>query len=233
MSIKVLLVEDEEPLRMLLAYTLDREGFEVEESADGADVAATATKDRPDIVLLDWMLPVCSGLTICKQLRAQAETHDIPIVMLTARSEEEDKLRAFEAGADDYITKPFSTRELVARIRAVLRRGQQEVGEVIRFGDIILDQRNCRARRGGREVPLGPTEFRLLHLLMQWPQRAFTRDELLARIWSDRAIRDVRVVDVTIGRLRRALNRPGDRDPIRTVRSVGYALDDGYAQRPL
>jgi two-component system, OmpR family, phosphate regulon response regulator PhoB len=207
MSAKVLVVEDEEAISQLLAYNLEREGFRVDVAPDGDEALVAVSEARPDLVLLDWMLPNVSGIELCRQLRARGDTREIPIIMLTARGEEEDRIRGLDMGADDYVTKPFSMSELVARMRAVLRRTAPALA-----GD----------------VHLGPTEFRLLDVLMQRPGRVFSREQLLDRVWGHDVYVEVRTVDVHIGRLRKALNAPGDRDPIRTVRSSGYALDETY-----
>jgi two-component system phosphate regulon response regulator PhoB len=229
MSAKVLVVEDEEALSQLLSYNLGKEGFRVATTADGDDAMVAVDEEKPDIILLDWMLPNVSGVELCRQLRAQSGTRDLPIIMLTARGEEEDRIRGLELGADDYVTKPFSMSELVARMRAVLRRTRPTLaGDVATFADIVLDRETCRVRRAGRDVHLGPTEFRLLDVLMQRPGRVFSREQLLDRVWGTDVYVEVRTVDVHVGRLRKALNRRGDRDPIRTVRSSGYALDETY-----
>jgi two-component system, OmpR family, phosphate regulon response regulator PhoB len=229
MSAKVLVVEDEEAISQLLAYNLEREGFRVDVAPDGDEALVAVSEARPDLVLLDWMLPNVSGIELCRQLRARGDTREIPIIMLTARGEEEDRIRGLDMGADDYVTKPFSMSELVARMRAVLRRTAPALaGDVATFADIILDRQACRVRRGKRDVHLGPTEFRLLDVLMQRPGRVFSREQLLDRVWGHDVYVEVRTVDVHIGRLRKALNAPGDRDPIRTVRSSGYALDETY-----
>jgi two-component system, OmpR family, phosphate regulon response regulator PhoB len=229
MSAKILLVEDEEAISQLLAYNLEREGFRVNVAPDGDEALVAVAEARPDLVLLDWMLPNVSGIELCRQLRARGETREIPIIMLTARGEEEDRIRGLDIGADDYVTKPFSMSELVARMRAVLRRTAPALaGDVATFADIVLDREACRVRRGKRDIHLGPTEFRLLDVLMQRPGRVFSREQLLDRVWGHDVYVEVRTVDVHIGRLRKALNAPGDRDPIRTVRSSGYALDETY-----
>jgi len=227
---KVLVVEDEQALSELLSYNLTKEGFDVSLATDGDDALYMVEENAPDIVLLDWMLPNVSGVEICRQLRARAQTKDIPIIMLTARGEEEDRVRGLETGADDYLTKPFSMTELVARMRAVLRRVSPGVaGDVATFADILLDRETCRVRRGKRDVHLGPTEFRLLDVLMQRPGRVFSREQLLDRVWGQDVYVEIRTVDVHVGRLRKALNRRGEQDPVRTVRSSGYALDETYS----
>lgn len=230
MAARVLVVEDEEPISQLLAYNLQKEGFTVATVADGDDALVAVAEERPDLMLLDWMLPNVSGIELCRQFRARNGTRDMPIIMLTARGEEEDRVRGLDVGADDYVTKPFSMSELVARMRAVLRRTAPTVaGDVASYGDLVLDRELCRVRRGKRDIHLGPTEFRLLDALMQRPGRVFSREQLLDRVWGRDVYVEARTVDVHIGRLRKALNRRGERDPIRTVRSTGYALDDTYA----
>ena len=227
---RILVVEDEEPISQLLAYNLQKEGFAVATAADGEEALLAVEENRPDLVLLDWMLPNVSGIELCRQIRARPATRDIPVIMLTARGEEEDRVRGLDVGADDYVTKPFSMSELVARMRAVLRRTAPAIaGDVAVFADIVLDRQLCRVRRGKREMHLGPTEFRLLDALMQRPGRVYAREQLLDRVWGQDVYVEIRTVDVHIGRLRKALNRRGDRDPIRTVRSSGYALDETYA----
>lgn len=227
---KVLVVEDEEALSQLLSYNLGKEGYDVAVSSDGDEVLLAIEEEKPDLVLLDWMLPNVSGVEICRQLRAQTETRDIPVIMLTARGEEEDRIRGLELGADDYVTKPFSMSELVARMRAVLRRTRPTIaGDVATFADITLDRETCRVRRSERDIHLGPTEFRLLDVLMQRPGRVFSREQLLDRVWGQDVYVEIRTVDVHVGRLRKALNRGSEQDPIRTVRSSGYALDETYA----
>lgn len=229
MCAKVLIVEDEEAISDLLSYNLEKEGFAVAVSADGDEAMVSVKESRPDIILLDWMLPNVSGIELCRQLRGQSETREIPVIMLTARGEEEDRVRGLTTGADDYVSKPFSMSELVARMRAVLRRASPAVaGDVASFADLVLDRQLCRVRRGERDVHLGPTEFRLLDVLMQRPGRVFSREQLLDRVWGQDVYVESRTVDVHVGRLRKALNKRGDRDPIRTVRSSGYALDETY-----
>jgi two-component system, OmpR family, phosphate regulon response regulator PhoB len=229
MSAKILVVEDEEAISQLLVYNLEREGFRVNLAPDGDEALVAVAETRPDLVLLDWMLPNVSGIELCRQLRTKGDTREIPIIMLTARGEEEDRIRGLDMGADDYVTKPFSMSELVARMRAVLRRTAPALaGDVATFADIVLDRQACRVRRGKRDIHLGPTEFRLLDVLMQRPGRVFSREQLLDRVWGNDVYVEVRTVDVHIGRLRKALNGPGDQDPIRTVRSSGYALDETY-----
>jgi two-component system phosphate regulon response regulator PhoB len=223
----ILVVEDEAPLVTLLRYNLEREGFAVLEAQDGDDAVNQAREQKPDLVLLDWMLPLVSGIEVCRQLRRHPETRAIPIVMLTARGEEGDKLRGLDSGADDYVTKPFSPSELIARIRAVLRRTRPvPADEMLRFEDVTLDLAAHRVRRGRRELHLGPTEFRLLRFFLENPGRVFSREQLLDRVWGRDVYVEPRTVDVHIRRLRKAINAPGQHDLIRTVRSAGYALDE-------
>jgi two-component system phosphate regulon response regulator PhoB len=230
MGAKILVVEDEEAISQLIVYNLEKEGFTVASCADGDEAMISIDEEKPDLVLLDWMLPNTSGIEICRRMRARVETREIPVIMLTARGEEDDRVRGLELGADDYVTKPFSMTELVARTRAVLRRTVPGVaGDVATFADIVLDRELCRVRRGKRDVHLGPTEFRLLDVLMQRPGRVYSREQLLDRVWGQDIHVETRTVDVHVGRLRKALNRRGDKDPIRTVRSSGYALDETYS----
>lgn len=229
MSARVLVVEDEEALSALLEYNLGKEGFEVRVSSDGEDALLAVEEDKPDLVLLDWMLPGLSGIEICRRIRAKSDTRDTPVIMLTARGEEDDRIRGLDTGADDYLTKPFSIPELTARVRALLRRSRPTLSaEVATFGDLTLDRETRRVRRSEREVHLGPTEFRLLDCLMQRPGRVFSREQLLDLVWGRDVYVEARTVDVHVGRLRKALNRRGERDPIRTVRAAGYALDETY-----
>ena len=222
---RVLVVEDEEALATLLEYNLRRENFDVALAADGEEALMKIEEFQPDIVILDWMLPRVSGIEVCRQIRSKAETKNLPIIMLTARSEEADRIRGLETGADDYLTKPFSTNELIARVRAVLRRIRPAlVQEEVKVGDIRVDRTAHRVWRGESEVHLGPTEFRLLDHLIQHPGRVFSREQLLNAVWGSDVYVEVRTVDVHIGRLRKALNKAADGDPIRTVRSAGYSL---------
>ena len=229
MSIKVLVVEDEEAISLLLKYNLKAEGFAVTVVDDGDEAFTTANELQPDIILLDWMLPNVSGIEICRQLRENNNTSSIPVIMLTARAEEEDRLRGFEKGADDYVTKPFSMKELVARMHAVLRRTNPEnSGNVVACGDINLDRETMRVTRAGQEIVLGPTEFRLLEVLIKKPGRVYSRVQLLDLVWGQDIYVEDRTVDVHIGRLRKALNKGVEVDPIRTVRSSGYAFNETY-----
>jgi two-component system phosphate regulon response regulator PhoB len=225
---RVLVVEDEEALTTLLEYNLKREDFDVALAQDGEEALAMIEDEPPDIVVLDWMLPKVSGIEVCRRLRTRPETRNIPIVMLTARAEETDRVRGLETGADDYITKPFSTAELIARLRAVLRRIRPAlVEDEVRCGDLRLDRAGRRVWRGDKEIHLGPTEFRLLDHLIQRPGRVFSREQLLNAVWGSGAEVEARTVDVHIGRLRKALNQYDQGDLIRTVRSAGYALEPG------
>ena len=222
----VLIVEDEVALVTLLRYNLEREGFRVAEAPDGDEAIVMAKEEPPDLILLDWMLPLTSGLEVCRRLRRAPETRDTPIIMLTARGEETDKVRGLDSGADDYITKPFSPAELVARIKAVMRRSQPSHGsEQLQFADLTMDLAAHRVRRNGRDVHLGPTEFRLLRHLLQHPGRVFSREQLLDAVWGHDVYVEPRTVDVHIRRLRKALNQGEEPDLIRTVRAAGYALD--------
>lgn len=229
MGANILVVEDEDALSALLEYNLAQEGFEVQVAGDGDDAMLSIDEDRPDLVLLDWMLPGLSGIEICRRIRAKSELRDMPVIMLTARGEEGDRIRGLDTGADDYLTKPFSVPELIARVRALLRRARPTISsEVATFGDLMLDRETRRVHRASREVHLGPTEFRLLDCLLQRPGRVYSREQLLDIVWGRDVYVEARTVDVHIGRLRKALNRRGDRDPIRTVRAAGYALDETY-----
>jgi two-component system, OmpR family, phosphate regulon response regulator PhoB len=228
MSPMVLVVEDEAALVTLLRYNLEREGFRVAEARDGEEALLVAREQKPDLVLLDWMLPLLSGLEVCRQMRRMPETRAVPIIMLTARGEEGDKLRGLDSGADDYVTKPFSPSELIARVRAVLRRSRPSTnGETMQFEDLVMDLAAHRVRRKGRDVHLGPTEFRLLRHLLEHQGRVFNREQLLDAVWGHDVYVEPRTVDVHIRRLRKALNGPEDYDLIRTVRSAGYSLDRG------
>jgi two-component system, OmpR family, phosphate regulon response regulator PhoB len=222
----ILVVEDEDALATLLHYNLEKEGYEIGVASDGEEALVQVDERQPDLLVLDWMLPKVSGIEVCRRLRSRAETRNLPIIMLTARGEESDRVRGLDTGADDYLSKPFSMSELSARIRAVLRRIRPGLAEDrVRRGDIIIDRVAHRVKRGGRDVHLGPTEFRLLDYLMQHPGRVFSREQLLDAVWGSDVYVEARTVDVHIGRLRKALNRDIDDDPIRTVRSAGYSLD--------
>jgi two-component system, OmpR family, phosphate regulon response regulator PhoB len=222
----ILIVEDEVDLVTLLKYNLEKEGFRTLSANDGEEALLLANEQPPSLVLLDWMLPLMSGLEVCRQMRRNAKTRDVPIIMLTARGEEADKVRGLNSGADDYIAKPFSPTELVARMRAVLRRANPSLtDEMLRFGDVEMDLAAHRVRRSGRDIHLGPTEFRLLRHFMQHPGRVFSREQLLDLVWGHDVYVEPRTVDVHIRRLRKALNEEDETDLIRTVRSAGYALD--------
>ena len=231
MATNVMIVEDEEPLTLLLRYNLEAEGYQVESVARGDDAEIRLRETVPDLVMLDWMLPGLSGIELCRRLRARAETERMPIIMLTARGEEGERVRGLQTGADDYIVKPFSVPELVARVRSLLRRAKPEsVANRLLMGDLELDRETHRVRRGGRELHLGPTEFRLLEFLMKSPGRVFAREQLLDGVWGQDVYIDDRTVDVHVGRLRRAINRPRQPDPIRTVRGAGYAFDETFGR---
>jgi two-component system, OmpR family, phosphate regulon response regulator PhoB len=223
---RVLIVEDEAALVTMLRYNLEKEGFEVAEAADGEEAMLRIREATPDVVLLDWMLPRLSGLELCRQIRRAPQTRTLPVIMLTARGEEGDRVRGLNSGADDYIVKPFSPSELVARVRAVMRRAQPaSAEETLAYEDVTMNLAAHRVTRGGRAVHLGPTEFRLLRYLLQHPGRVFAREQLLDAVWGHDVYVEPRTVDVHIRRLRRALNGPGEADLVRTVRSAGYALD--------
>jgi two-component system phosphate regulon response regulator PhoB len=223
----VLVAEDESALVTLLRYNLEREGYRVVEATDGEEALLLAAEEKPDLVLLDWMLPQLSGIEVCRRLRARPESRNVPILMLTARGEEADRVRGLNTGADDYITKPFSMTELLARLRAVMRRIRPSLSEdTVKVGDIEMDRVAHRVRRSGREVHLGPTEYKLLDHLIQHPGRVFSREQLLDAVWGSDIYVEARTVDVHVGRLRKALNIDGTKDPIRTVRSAGYSLDE-------
>ena len=222
----VLIVEDEAPLVTLLRYNLEKEGFEVGEAGDGEEALTRIAERKPDIVLLDWMLPLVSGIEVCRQIRRAPQTRTLPVIMLTARGEEADRVRGLDSGADDYIAKPFSLRELTARLRAVIRRAQPDAAaEILLFDEVAMDLAAHRVSRAGKPVHLGPTEFRLLRHLMRHPGRVFSREQLLDAVWGHDVYVEVRTVDVHIRRLRKALNGEGDLDIVRTVRSAGYGLD--------
>lgn len=227
---RVLIVEDEEALSLLLRYNLESEGYEVDVCARGDEADTRLKEAAPDLLILDWMLPGLSGIELCRRLRARPETERLPIIMLTARGEESERIRGLSTGADDYVVKPFSTPELMARVRAMLRRARPElVSTILKAGDLELDRETHRVRRSGGEIHLGPTEFRLLEFLMQSPGRVYSREQLLDGVWGMDVYVDERTVDVHVGRLRKAINRDGDRDPIRTVRGSGYAFDDKFS----
>ena len=224
---RILLVEDDSALAELLTYNLQRENFEIQHTADGEEAMLLAQENPPDLVLLDWMIEGLSGIEVCRRLRRRPETANVPIIMLTARGEEADRVRGLETGADDYVTKPFSPRELVARVGAVLRRVRPALaGEQMSYADIEMDIVSHKVKRGGETIPLGPTEFRLLRHFLEHPGRVFSRERLLDAVWGHDSYIEPRTVDVHIRRLRKAINDGGRSDIIRTVRSAGYALDN-------
>ena len=222
----ILVVEDEAPLLTLLRYNLEEAGFEVGEARDGEDALISVRERCPDLIVLDWMLPAVSGIEVCRQLRRRDETRDVPVIMLTAKSEETDRIRGLDSGADDYLTKPFSPKELIARIRAVMRRTRPAVSaENLKFADIEMDLAAHKVTRAGRATHLGPTEFRLLRHFMEHPGRVFSREQLLDSVWGHDVYVEPRTVDVHIRRLRKALDVGRAPDVIRTVRSAGYAME--------
>jgi len=223
-------VEDEDSLGLLLRYNLEAEGYGVEICTRGDDAEIRLKESQPDLLVLDWMLPGVSGIELCRRLRSRDETKALPIVMLTARGEESERIRGLSTGADDYVVKPFSVPELMARVRALLRRAKPEImSTLLTAGDLELDRETHRVRRDSKEIHLGPTEFRLLEYLMQAPGRVFTREQLLDGVWGHDVYVDERTVDVHVGRLRKAINSGNQTDPIRTVRGAGYAFNDRYA----
>ncbi len=226
----ILVVEDEAPLLTLLRYNLEKQGFRVDEAADGQEALMRVAEAPPDLVLLDWMLPALSGLEVCRQLRRRPDTRDLPIIMVTARTEDQDAVRALDTGADDYIAKPFVMDALMARIRALLRRsGGVATKGVLAWQDVSMDQDAHRVTRNSRALHLGPTEYRLLEFFMQHPGRVFSREQLLDAVWGRDIHVEPRTVDVHIRRLRKSVNADGEVDIIRTVRSAGYALDLEHA----
>ena len=222
---RVLLVEDEFAQREVLAYNLEAEGFDVIQADNGEDALLLVDEDHPDMIILDWMMPKLSGIEVCRRLKMRPETRGIPVIMLSARAEEVDRVRGLETGADDYVIKPYSMVELMARARAQIRRVRPStVGMVLQYEDIRLDAESHRVFRGEKVLKLGPTEFRLLTAFMEKPGRVWSRDQLLDRVWGREIYVDTRTVDVHVGRLRKTLCAHGDEDPIRTVRGSGYAL---------
>ncbi len=231
MAARILIIEDEEPLTLLLRYNLESEGYFVENVGRGDEAETRLRESVPDLVILDWMLPGLSGIELCRRLRTRPETERLPVIMLTARGEETERVRGLATGADDYVVKPFSVPELLARVRALLRRAKPEhVATLLRAGDIELDRETHRVHRAGREIHLGPTEFRLLEFLMQSPGRVFSREQLLDGVWGQDVYIDERTVDVHVGRLRKAINRGRQSDPIRTVRGAGYSFNEMFAR---
>jgi two-component system, OmpR family, phosphate regulon response regulator PhoB len=226
MKAEVLLVEDDTSLAELLIWNLTSEGFDVRHTKDGEEALILVRERVPDAIILDWMIENVPGIEVCRQLRKRPESKSVPIIMLTARTEEEDRIRGLKTGADDYLTKPFSPRELLARLEALLRRSRPSLGgDTLTFGDITLDPTTHRVKRGDEQIHLGPTEFKLLRYFMERPSRIHSRDQLLDGVWGMEKNIDLRTVDVHIRRLRKAVNLPGLPDIIRTVRSAGYALD--------
>lgn len=229
MSASLLIVEDEEPLQVLLTYNFQAEGFRVRSTTRGDEVETLVKEELPDLIILDWMLPGLSGIEVCRRLRAREETSRIPVILLTARGEESERVRGLATGADDYVVKPFSVPELIARVNSILRRVNPEsVAEQLAAGDIELDRRTRRVLRGDRDVDLSPTEYRLLEHLMQNPGRVYSREQLLNAVWGHDIYVDERTVDVHVGRLRKLLNRGRRADPIRTVRGIGYSFDERF-----
>jgi two-component system, OmpR family, phosphate regulon response regulator PhoB len=230
MSASILIVEDEEPIKVLLTYNFEAEGYRVRATSLGEEVGPMIADERPNLIILDWMLPGISGIEVCRLLRARPETRDIPILMLTARGEEGERVRGLATGADDYVVKPFSVPELLARTKSILRRVDPDaVAEVLAAGDLTLDRKMRRVTRGGRDIDLSPTEFRLLEHLLQSPGRVYSRAQLLDAVWGREIYVDERTVDVHVGRLRKAITRGRESDPIRTVRGLGYSFDERFS----
>lgn len=222
----VMVVEDDAAIATLLRYNLEKSGYRVEEAVDGQEAVTRIAETKPDLVLLDWMLPTMSGIEVCRQIRRRPETRELPVIMVTARAEDQDAVRGLNTGADDYITKPFSVEALLARVRALLRRSNTVVAKgTLAFHDISMDLTSHRVNRNGRKLHLGPTEYRLMEFFLQHPRRVFTREELLDAVWGKDIHVEPRTVDVHIRRLRRAINADGELDLVRTVRAAGYALD--------
>ncbi|MEY3658413.1 MAG: phosphate regulon transcriptional regulator PhoB [Pseudomonadota bacterium] len=225
MAARLLIVEDDPALAELLVWHFEAEGYDVTRTADGEEALLLAAEQTPDAIILDWMIENISGIEVCRRLRRASETSNVPIIMLTARGEEEDRIRGLETGADDYVTKPFSPRELIARMAAILRRSRPALaGKTLKVEDLELDPIAHRVRRSGQEVPLGPTEFRLLQHFMERPGRVLSRGQLVTGVWGHDSDIEERTVDVQVKRLRAAINAPGGKDLIRTVRSAGYSL---------
>jgi two-component system, OmpR family, phosphate regulon response regulator PhoB len=226
---RILVVEDEIDVALLITYNLEKEGYVVESVAQGDEAELRLSENLPDLLILDWMLPGLSGIEICRRLRARETTRTLPIIMVTGRSEESERVRGLAVGADDYVVKPFSVIELMARVHALLRRSRPErVAERLCAGDLDLDRLTRRVRRGDRDIRLGPTDFRLLEYLLEKPGRVFSRAQLIDLVWGRAAGVDERTVDVHIGRLRKKLSKGRERDPIRTVRGAGYAIDENF-----
>ena len=228
---RIMIVEDDEPLSLLLRYNLEAEGYETETVMRGDEAELRLKENTPDLIVLDWMLPGISGIELCRRLRARNDTKKLPILMLTARGEEQERIRGLSLGADDYVVKPFSVPELMARIKTILRRAKPgTVEKSLKAGNIEMDRETHRVRRGGEDIHLGPTEFRLLEFFMSAPGRVFSREQLLNNVWGRDVYVDERTVDVHVGRLRKALNKTEGGDPIRTVRGAGYSLDENFQQ---
>ncbi|MGN6469890.1 MAG: phosphate regulon transcriptional regulator PhoB [Rhizobiaceae bacterium] len=224
---RIMVVEDEEPLCVLLRYNLEAEGYQVETVTRGDEAELRLQENVPDLLVLDWMLPGISGIELCRRLRIRPETERLPVIMLTARGEESDRVRGLSTGADDYLVKPFSMPEFMARVRALLRRAKPEtLANVLKVGDIVLDRETHRVYRGKTEIRLGPTEFRLLEFLMRSPGRVFSRGQLLDNVWGETIYIDERTVDVHVGRLRKAVNNGRMPDVIRTIRGAGYSIQE-------
>jgi len=230
--VRILLVEDEEHLLEAIKLNLELEGYKVVTAANGPDALRLARHERFNLVILDVMLPGEDGLSLCRRLRSRQETRNVPIIMLTARGEEDERVRGLATGADDYVVKPFSVPELLARVGALLRRvSPNRVSSALEAGDLHLDRSSHRVRRSGRELHLGPTEFRLLEFLMERPGRVFSRAQLLDHVWGMDSEIDERTVDVHVGRLRKAINKPRERDPVRTIRGAGYSFDENFDRK--
>jgi two-component system phosphate regulon response regulator PhoB len=231
MAAKIIVVEDEVPLVELLKYNLQSEGYEVVHAADGEEAELLLAEESFDLAILDWMIPKISGIELCRRLRNRSETQNLPIILLTARGEEADRIRGLTTGADDYVTKPFSVQELMARIKALLRRvAPERMSDILVSGEITMDRGAHKVMRGIREVRLGPTEYRMLEVFMESPRRVLSRSQLLDRVWGQSSEVDERTVDVHIGRLRKSLIRGNESDPIRTVRGAGYVFDGREAE---
>ena len=232
MTASILIVEDEESIQLLLTYNLESEGYKVRVTASGEDVAALLDEEPADLVLLDWMLPDISGIEVCRAMRARPKTRNVPVIILTARGEERERVRGLATGADDYVVKPFSVPELMARIRSILRRSNPEaMKDVLAMGDLSLDRVTRRVMRGPRSVNLSPTEFRLLEYFLTSPGRVYSRTQLLDNVWGRDSDIDERTVDVHVGRLRKAISRGKEPDPIRTVRGMGYSFDERFGMK--
>ncbi|MBX9683331.1 MAG: phosphate regulon transcriptional regulator PhoB [Hyphomicrobium sp.] len=226
MPAKILVVEDESSLAELIKYNLEAEGYDVTHAGDGEEAELMLSEQSFDLAILDWMIPKISGIELCRRLRKRTDTSNLPILLLTARGEEADRVRGLTTGADDYVTKPFSVQELMARIKALLRRASPErMSDILVSGEIVLDRQAHKVTRGAREIRLGPTEYRMLEVFMESPRRVLSRGQLLDRVWGQTSEIDERTVDVHIGRLRKSLIRGNEHDPIRTVRGAGYVFD--------